>query len=806
MLLSQHMILLISLWLLFNIVPLGSHATIINNNNINNNDFHTNIINKLIPNPISIPFHHNYNQRTTPPFRPVHQRSFTESFQNNEYSFTFYVDTFNPIHEQQHCGSSPSQACPSLLKAFQQLNDQLELRNISMSIPSNLTSNISVQFYIMNDEFNFCFADFMTPPRHTIEYSFKFVGVPNNVTGMYPQVQCSKDLPFNRSDISLLDFSFLNAQTLYIFSCTPIEMRFTNCNIVNSVFLLAQFVESIQQVYRDVCGSASADSQMSTMDSFKSWTFSHSLTFQNVTIENTLVMCSFMKTITLSNVIQKQLMTTFSFENSEKVEMIDYVIHDGLFCKITNVESVRIDRMIYVAQRFTFYMRGVIQLFVSNSQFLSYIMLDAGLFSLERLDHVQIKNCRVNGLQYTWLHCRDVTSLELENLQVTNNRVQSTVSSTLNIITIEDLISFSLKHSYFDSNYGLHGNDLLIHSHANIHIYNNTFRNGWSFTRGGSCSLGMSKSQYVFGGSMTNITGNMFENNYCHDVGGAIFMTAAYVLILEHNTFINNTARIRGGAVAIDGLIRADLSLTGSRFDNNRVLTNSLIQTNTMGIMGSGGAIYLSSPKCTSLKAYFSNNSALRGGAIFIHQQPNMPDVIHPCLIRESIFENNQALNAGGALYFSNIKNVNDLIETKSVKFINNHAKIFGNDMASTIQQFTVTELLPKTVYPGQNISISVHATDIFHRWTPLETQLFSLQLINSNQFLLDFSLNGSIITLNLKQVSTENFSTSQNISILPENILLPTWISVHVIPCPQGMIASERGFQGQNCLHLCEK
>lgn len=169
------------------------------------------------------------------------------------------------------------------------------------------------------------------------------------------------------------------------------------------------------------------------------------------------------------------------------------------------------------------------------------------------------------------------------------------------------------------------------------------------------------------------INNTSFEYNkaYCHYVnefgagygrGGALYFDYGLEVTLKDNTFSSNETILKTDDSAADAKgyfnsyssggaiynVRNALDLEGNKFTNNKAYKD-------------GGAIFhlINSNVSKSLtisnsdnnQALFDNNSAKRGGAVFIYEANN--DLTHGIEIEEGIFSNNSASEDGGAINYT---------------------------------------------------------------------------------------------------------------------------------------------------------
>lgn len=234
----------------------------------------------------------------------------------------------------------------------------------------------------------------------------------------------------------------------------------------------------------------------------------------------------------------------------------------------------------------------------------------------------------------------------------------------------------------------------------------------------------------IFTGFKTYIVNSIFTNNSATVNAGALF--TQYYCNVTNSTFENNKAN-NGGAIYSSGA----LFLMNSNFTNNSV-------------NGIGGAIYKVIDYISVDGCYFINNSANRGAGIGISSIVTLD-------VNNSVFNNNQAVDLGGAI-FTNNGNFNSTISNS--KFNNNSASyggaiynngrmllnnnlMFGNSATVlgnvifnnyTIGILNLTFIGNKTVYPSSKDNVILNATLIDDMGNPITGQIITF-IIDGNTY-----------------------------------------------------------------------
>ncbi|MEE0936161.1 MAG: Ig-like domain repeat protein, partial [Methanobrevibacter sp.] len=209
--------------------------------------------------------------------------------------------------------------------------------------------------------------------------------------------------------------------------------------------------------------------------------------------------------------------------------------------------------------------------------------------------------------------------------------------------------------NFFTNNATLGGGLYYEYTALNAKIYNTTFRANNAVTKGGAIdcnSPGMELENTTFisntayiGAALcreVNATGghgfnNTFTDNHAEYAGAALAWVNASSIHIDTYYFYNNTAGYSGGAIYV-GEGSGNCEIINCLFDNNYV---------DNATDGHGGAIEWYAEKGLVDNSIFTNNHAYDGGAIYVGSASGKIN------ITKSTFEDNYALNVGGAVSLS---------------------------------------------------------------------------------------------------------------------------------------------------------
>lgn len=139
--------------------------------------------------------------------------------------------------------------------------------------------------------------------------------------------------------------------------------------------------------------------------------------------------------------------------------------------------------------------------------------------------------------------------------------------------------------------------------------------------------------------SLTFVDGRAVEPNNFEDEGGAIKVADYSTLTVENSTFQNNSAN-RGGGIRVG--YGGSLTVRSSTFDgNDGSLANDGFSAGAIATYGAGGPT--GEGKLVIEGSTFTNNKGVNGGAIY--------NLLGPVTIKDSVFQNNQSVREGGAVF-----------------------------------------------------------------------------------------------------------------------------------------------------------
>lgn len=176
-----------------------------------------------------------------------------------------------------------------------------------------------------------------------------------------------------------------------------------------------------------------------------------------------------------------------------------------------------------------------------------------------------------------------------------------------------------------------------------------------------------------------NLTVNncQFENNYAGRHGGAIGVSSTEsedFLKIYDSTFKNNSAQFNGGAVYGNYL-----EVDNSYFELNKILTRSSTEYTTIGQKGLGGAICSVDSKIKN--SLFKNNRVLNSGYWQIEEGGGAITSLKTLTVENSNFTENTALK-GGAIFgiaaFDSYLNSKNYVNITNSNFYDNVAQSGG--------------------------------------------------------------------------------------------------------------------------------
>ena len=176
-----------------------------------------------------------------------------------------------------------------------------------------------------------------------------------------------------------------------------------------------------------------------------------------------------------------------------------------------------------------------------------------------------------------------------------------------------------------------------------------------------------------------NLTVNncQFENNFAERHGGAIGVSSSEgdaLIKIYDSSFTNNSAKFNGGAVYSDYL-----EVDNSYFELNKILTRSSTEYTTIGQKGLGGAICSVDSKIKN--SIFKNNRVLNSGYWQIEEGGGAITSLKTLTVENSNFTENTALK-GGAIFgiaaFDSYLNSKNYVNITNSYFYDNVAQSGG--------------------------------------------------------------------------------------------------------------------------------
>ena len=222
------------------------------------------------------------------------------------------------------------------------------------------------------------------------------------------------------------------------------------------------------------------------------------------------------------------------------------------------------------------------------------------------------------------------------------------------------ILSVSNAHAAYQDNPMNLGSDVILSNHKNENgnggaIFNNNTSNEHNYT-----GTTFENNSALNGGAVYDenanieLNGTKFENNSATVAGGAVYHGGSNPLKIyqnsENSTFTNNTAGIKGGAIAIENAM-------------NNMIYNGVFEGN---------------------KVTGTDNSGMTGGgAIYVGNYGNM--YVSGTEQNHIIFKNNEAADFGGAIA-TDRKHTYGEISIKNSDFTGNKAGVSGGAVANSMQ------------------------------------------------------------------------------------------------------------------------
>jgi len=232
------------------------------------------------------------------------------------------------------------------------------------------------------------------------------------------------------------------------------------------------------------------------------------------------------------------------------------------------------------------------------------------------------------------------------NTAVLNDGDSGAISIGNGIYTISDSTFTSNKAVWAGAIYAYTGNK----DGVSILMNNVTFEKNEAAAIG---AVGNFASQKILAsGGMTILNSTFTENKAADskdDGGGAMFLGAESVTLIDNVLFDGNISASRGGAIStrsadLANNSAAKLDILHSTFQNNEAAAGGGAIDNYFYNSTAGGGVKLMGNK-------FINNSAKYGGAIYNHGETDKGGNTASIIIDSSSFENNHSKSTGGAIY-----------------------------------------------------------------------------------------------------------------------------------------------------------
>lgn len=276
-----------------------------------------------------------------------------------------------------------------------------------------------------------------------------------------------------------------------------------------------------------------------------------------------------------------------------------------------------------------------------------------------------------------------------------------------------------------------------------------------------------------------------FENiemrNVQSNINNSILLFKDTILDLEKAQFIN----IIGNVISV---YSCELKVLQGVFTNENskdlqtqfirsyysqnTITSTTFQTNSNNYQGLGGALMLIDPKLLTLEdVVFENNTALRGGAIYV-ESSELFGTIKGCLFLNNIafrIENSSTFGLGGAIFFEKVGNTNsDFSENSTLRKLVIESCTFDRNLADfggAVYTRNMTFAIHNSTFTGNKaLSGGVLATEMY---TSTNMSLNNSQAITVNKS--HFENNSaqyhgpSIIELRETTLKTKNSNFAEN-------------------------------------------
>ena len=193
----------------------------------------------------------------------------------------------------------------------------------------------------------------------------------------------------------------------------------------------------------------------------------------------------------------------------------------------------------------------------------------------------------------------------------------------------------------------------------------------------GHVSSNSNGGAYLLSEGTLTVNNCQFENNFAGRHGGAIGVSSNQgddLLKIYNSSFTNNSAQFNGGAV-----YSTYLEVDNSYFELNKILTRSSTEYTTIGQKGLGGAICSVDSKIKN--SLFKNNRVLNSGYWQIEEGGGAITSLKTLTVENSNFTENTALK-GGAIFgiaaFDSYLNPTNYVNIVNSHFYDNVAQSGG--------------------------------------------------------------------------------------------------------------------------------
>ncbi|PRP84848.1 polymorphic outer membrane protein [Planoprotostelium fungivorum] len=295
--------------------------------------------------------------------------------------------------------------------------------------------------------------------------------------------------------------------------------------------------------------------------------------------------------------------------------------------------------------------------------------------------NITITNSIVQGLQHSPVYCASST-VTMKNISVLNNYLDSSVQQSA--VHGDTGCSFMIDRSIMSNNTFYYA-ALGVNSGYSTTVTNSIFTNNRCTDNGAAI---------VSTANAISISSNYFSNNYSPNNGGAVSVDQAY---LYNNTFVSNRAGLLGGAIffqsggsSTKNTFHSNAASNGGGYScysssNSLMVDGDTFINNTASI--SGGAFHTQSTIFTVTSATFINNTSPYGGAMTLYQSEgtvfnsNYYGNTATFLVLEADV-NFHSITVNGSSYTTSTDASVMLMSTGRVNMIN--SKIYANQLPNT--------------------------------------------------------------------------------------------------------------------------